>query len=65
MGALLHMPSPDTLDADEIFRGRMRARVMYRAARTEAELGRALLFVNHWRVLDGHARALRALDLLG
>jgi hypothetical protein len=65
VGTLLLMPWPDTHDADAIFRGRTRAREMYRAARTQAEHGRALRFINHWRVLDGHAQVLRTLGLLG
>jgi hypothetical protein len=53
------IPRPMSHDPDVIFHGRMRALEQYRAAQTDADRVRALIWVNHWRLLDEHARAIR------
>jgi len=60
---VIHLPRPQTRDAETIFCARLRALKQYSAARTDGERFTALIWVNHWRCLDGHAKVLR--DRLG
>lgn len=64
MENVAHLPRPMTLDPFEIERGRMRAGQMYSDARTDTERMRALVWVNHWRVLKANSEALRRAGLI-
>lgn len=61
MSNLVHLPRPQTHDPLEIFKGRMRALGQYQNAKTDKERLRALIWVNHWRILDAHAKAIEAM----
>lgn len=56
-----HFPAPQSLDQDEIDRGREGALQQYQVAKSDADRIKALIWVNHWRVLNERAKALRAL----
>lgn len=61
MTNVVHLPRPQTHDADAIFRGRQRALEQYQNAKSDKERLRALVWVNHWRILSSHAKMLEAL----
>lgn len=58
---VMHLPRPQTHDPEAIFRGRQRALEQYQNAKTDKDRLRALVWVNHWRVLAAHAKALESL----
>lgn len=56
---VVHLPKPQSFDMDVIAHGRFRALRQYQDARSDAERYQALIWVNHWRTLWEHAKALR------